>query len=516
MAAALAAAAAWGAWASQRERALAAQTLRLVAGGVGLSLLAGVPLAVLLARTDLPGRRALAAVLAVLLVLPLYVQTAAWQAGFGLAGWLTSSGWGPPLLDGMRGAIWVHAAAAVPWIVLIAGAGLRRVEPELEEQALLDAAPPKVLARVTLVRAAPALGAAALWVAVLIAGEMTVSDQFQVRTYAEELYTGMMLGDDAAVAGLATLPSALATAALVLAALATIARLAPWQRRPWTARPLVFRLGRWRWPSAIAAHAAVLVLAAVPLGNLLYKAGVSTTVVDQSWQTAWSPLKALRSTLLDAPRKFRAEIGWSLLVSALAAAAATLLGLALAWSARRGGIRALPAALVTAAALAVPGPLVGLAIVMLMTGADWSWLAHLYDHTIAAVWLAQTLRALPLATLVLWYALTTLPEPWLELARLEGASSFALWRRVVLPERRSAVALAFLAALVVALGELSASVLTEPPGVSTLAIRVAQLIHFGVDDQLAGICLLLTAVYGLLVLTVACCALRRRGAWRAT
>ena len=78
---------------------------------------------------------------------------------------------------------------AVPWVALIVGLGLWRVEAELEEQALLNGSPATVFFRVTLPAVWPAIGVAAIWVLVTTTGEMTVTDLFIVRTYAEELYT---------------------------------------------------------------------------------------------------------------------------------------------------------------------------------------------------------------------------------------------------------------------------------------------------------------------------------------
>ena len=52
--------------------------------------------------------------------------------------WLSRAA--PPLVC-WRGAIWIHTMVAIPWVTLIVAAGLRRVDPELEEAALLDASP---------------------------------------------------------------------------------------------------------------------------------------------------------------------------------------------------------------------------------------------------------------------------------------------------------------------------------------------------------------------------------------
>ena len=107
-----------------RTWTLLLNTLLLAAGTCAISLPLGTALAWLLARTDLPGRRLGMILLGLMLFVPLYLQTAAWQAGFGVQGWFTLAAGVPAWLDGFRGAIWVHAMAAVPWVVLIVGVGV--------------------------------------------------------------------------------------------------------------------------------------------------------------------------------------------------------------------------------------------------------------------------------------------------------------------------------------------------------------------------------------------------------
>ena len=100
-----------------------------------------------------------------MLFVPLYLFTGAWDAGFGIQGWHTLVT-NPhlahqPWLAGWRAAVWVHGLAAVPWVVLIVGAGLRAVEAEIEEDAATCAAPLQVLWHVSLRRAGPAIVVAA-------------------------------------------------------------------------------------------------------------------------------------------------------------------------------------------------------------------------------------------------------------------------------------------------------------------------------------------------------------------
>ncbi len=142
----------------------------------------------------------LLAVIGLSAFVPLPLHATAWLGALGNAGRAQAFGV-RPILVGLVGAAVVHALAALPWVVLIVGVGLCAVEPELEESALLDYGPVGVLLRVTLRRALGAIAAAALAVAVLTAGDMTVTDLLQIRTYAEEAYLAIQPGTRARRSG---------------------------------------------------------------------------------------------------------------------------------------------------------------------------------------------------------------------------------------------------------------------------------------------------------------------------
>src|SRR3954454_8469888 len=163
-----------------------------------IALPLGTFLAAAIFKSDVPGRRTAALILVGMLFVPLYLVTGAWDAGFGIQGWHTLST-NPhlahePWLAGWRAAVWVHALAAVPWVVLIVGASLRAVEAETEEDASTCAPPQKVMWHISIRRATPAIVLAGVWVAIMTTIEISVTDFFQVRTFAEELYTQAALG----------------------------------------------------------------------------------------------------------------------------------------------------------------------------------------------------------------------------------------------------------------------------------------------------------------------------------
>jgi iron(III) transport system permease protein len=71
-----------------------------------------------------------------------------------------------------------------------------------------------------------------------------------------------------------------------------------------------------------------------------------------------------------------------------------------------------------------------------------------------------------------------------------------------LPMRWSAAMVAWLAALSISLGDLAASILVVPPGVTTLSIRIFGLLHYGVEDQVAGICLAMISIFAILAIVI--------------
>ena len=133
---------AWSAWRdAPRILALTRTTSELIAGVLIVDMPLGMILATLLYRSDLPGRKFLRRVVVVSLFVPLPLLTSAWQAALGSGGWLGPAHAGWPWVTGLRAAVWVHAAAGLPWVIWLVGQGLCWVEPEVEDDARLAAGP---------------------------------------------------------------------------------------------------------------------------------------------------------------------------------------------------------------------------------------------------------------------------------------------------------------------------------------------------------------------------------------
>jgi iron(III) transport system permease protein len=488
-------------------------------------------------KTDALGRRFVALLFVGMLFVPLYLVTGAWDAGFGLQGWHTLAT-NPhlahrPWLEGWRAAIWIHGLAAVPWVTLIIGAGLRAVEAELEEDAATCSTPLRVLWHITFRRASPAILMAFVWVVIVAATEISVTDYFQIRTFAEEVYTQSALGSiDAAVVGPRAIGAGVdgqsgglelravglwiglvLSAVLALLAIAAGHRLFPQlaeatQRRAW-----IWRLGRARLSVTLGLWAILLLVAGLPLANFIYKAGVRVTVSESGRVRSWSAGKALER-VASAPTEFQGELLLSARIGVAAATAALGLAVPVAWSMRAS--RGMPWGRLVALAtcLTVPGPLLGLGLIHVLNrplDSPLAFLGTLYDTNFAP-WLVQAIRALPLATLILWPALASIPNDVLDAAATEGASWWRRLVRVALPQRWPALIAAWLTSFAIAVGELPATVLVIPPQPSTtISVRVFQLLHYGVDDRVAAICLVMVGAIAALTGIAAALLKRRKG-----
>lgn len=481
---------------------LAKQTLLLVGLTELLALPVGVVLAFCLFRTDLPGRRLMRGLIVLGVFVPLPLQAICWLGAFGNQGRQQALG-AAPILVGKFGAAFVHAVAALPWVVLIVGLGMRAVEPELEELGLLEMPGWRVALAITLRRSTGAIVAAAAVVAVMCATDMTVTDLIPLRTYAEEAYTMSQQG-----LGLATLavrasaPAFIALVPVLLILGVLLARVEPARLAQLTAPALRFRLGGWRWVAGLFVGGIVVCLAGLPLYGLMWRAGRVGPGLVAGEGAHWT-LHGLIGTLRESARDLGPSwalnfegrevfepglLASSLTWAAVSGAAATVLAAGLCWAAR--GEKAWVAVVIAtvAVSLAIPAPVAGVALKLAYLRVRW------LVETPGLLIVAQTLRVLPYALVMIWPAVRALPRAWFETAALEGLGPARQLSLIGLPSLWPALVIAWLLTSTLALGELPATYFVSAPGYQPLSMVLWSQLHMGVESRLAGVGLWLLAV----------------------
>jgi iron(III) transport system permease protein len=522
---------AWAAWGEAgRILPLVRNTLLLAVGTAALTTPLGAVLGFLLYRTDLPGRVAMRRFVVLAMFVPLPLLATAWQValndvGFGPA--LPSSpadgtAW-RPWNSGLATAILINTAAGLPWIVWLAGQGFRGVPRGLEEDALVHGGARAAFLRVTLPRALPAMGAAALWVALQSAADISVTDLMQVRTFAEEVYTQFSrpdpdpTGDDdlamARALAVATPPALLTALAIAAIAAGSPARW-PLLGGPATDWPLV-KLKSTGWIVTLGVGFVIAVILGVPLLSLVRKAG-ATPPAD-----AWSAEVAASQTAR-AWESQSERIAMSLLGSAVTGVGVAVVAWLTCWLMRdeRRGRAVLFLGLVLLWCL--PGPVVGMGLketinVLLdaedaISGGRSRLLRGLLytGPSAAPVMWAAALRFLPAAVALLWPSVRRVPRDVYETAVSDGASAAQQLRHVVLPPTAAGLAQAALVVTALALGELSAGKLVQTPGGQTFASEIFNQMHFGLNNHLAAMCLILLGLVALMGLALEAVSRMRR------
>jgi len=502
----------WTADDASRLIQLSENTFTLCAGTILIALPVGVVLATLLFRTSFYSRRSLLCVLLLLLFVPLPVIVSSWQGMFGPDGWLPMTFWRSdavrPWATGMGAAIWIHAIASVPWVAFIVGIGLLWVEPELEDSAVQVIPPWRVWLFVTLPRVRASVMAAALFVLLQTAGEISVTDMMLVRTLAEETHTQFTLGERDALARtlVVFLPMLLFVWAGVLFVLSRLERgLPPIAPPTRTGRPLDFGRG---WVRFLGTLMLLLVISA-PLVSLIWKLGLAGHPAQWQASVAWR--------FLDAESKL---LGRNLLITLLTAIATGFFvasqALILCWLARDSTwFRWLMFSVLTWAWV-LPGPVVGIDLHdLILAIVDWSpnsaWAAVMYrgPSPVPIIWV-QTMRVLPIAVVFLWPVVRMIPRELSEEATLAGACPMGVLLHVVLPTTWRAVLVTALAASALCLAEVGASTRVETPGWEPFTKLLFDRMHYGVDNNLAALSvLMLSSLAGLTIIIIGCRNLTR-------
>lgn len=447
--------------------------------------LLGLPLSVLLARTDLPGRQVLLALFLLPLLLPPSVIAYGWFALLGREGILGGilGSFGSVFLFSPFGCLVVFVASFLPVVLLFTTASLLSANPRLEEAGRLSAGAPRVLLGITIPQVFPTLATAMLLVFCLALGETGAPTFLRVNVYAVESLAQFAAFYDSssatAAAGPLLLIVLMSFCGLHLLGARPSAALQP----PSTGRgPEPFPIGGSGIHLAALASALWTTLTGLPLVALLLRSAEPSAFVA-----------ALAAAGASVVRSFSfATLGASLIL---------LFGLPIAYG-RTTGALSQGSEMLTLFLFAVPGPVLGIGLISLWnrpaTNAIYGspmilLLGFLAQYAILGVWVAKA-------------ALGLIPRSMEEAAAVAGAGWMRRLTMITTPLAWKGLAAAWHLAFLFCFRDTGIAMVVYPPGRDTATVRLFTMMANGRPEVIAALCtlILVSAAAPFAILGVLC------------
>lgn len=491
-------------------------TIALAAGTGLLSVILGVPLAFATARSDMPLRRVVQALVALSYITPPYLTALAYVILLGPdAGYfnrvlqaVTGLERGPLNIFSMGGVIFVIGLHVFAFTYFMTHTALRSVDASFEEAArTLGAGRWHLVRRINLPLVAPAITGGALLAAVdsmaLFGPQAFLGLPAQITFLPTRIYG--VIGSYPPRWGEA---SALALVLVLLTVLGLLVQRAYLERRSFITigargvRVERISLGPWRWPLLCFSVCVVFLSAVAPIGVL------ALASVSRSWT---GPLAASNLTLEHFQvALFENQIAVrgilnSFRLATAAGVLAVLIGACIAYidlRTKARGRRLLDYLAILP--LGLPGTVMAVGVLLAFIRPPFA----IYG-TIWILLVAYVARFVPLATRSANATLRQLDPSLEEAARITGASWLATIRYVLLPLARPGLIVAFLLVFVPALGELSATILLYTGGTETIAVAIFRLNDLGQLEVVSALAVFTIAV--ILVVSLALNSLSNRG-----
>ncbi len=424
-------------------------SLLLMAAVTVFSILLGVPLAILTTRTDLPYPRLWTIIAALPLVIPSYIGAIAFVSMFGSGGQIDSLfGLTVPRIDGLPGAIFIITLYTYPYVFLTARAALLSMDQSLVDAAhTLNATRFEAFRRVTFPQIRPGIAAGALLAALYAVSDFGTPAFMQANVFTSRIYLEF---NNFGVEYAALLALQLvAIVAIVLVIEAGIGR--DEDASGGAGRGSTIRLGGWKWP-------------AMGFVSLI---GILTLIVPIAIFTNW----LVRSQGDPIPSL---EFQWvfafnSVYLALFAAVAACLFALPVAYySGRTNSVVSRILERVTYIGFAVPGVVIGLALVFLGTRT----LPSLYRQGVWLLVFGYVVRFLPQAVGTVRSSVLQIDDSTLEAARTLNAGRVETFRRITLPLIAPGVVAGSVLVFLTTMKELPMTLMLQPIGMDTLVIII--------------------------------------------
>ena len=480
----------WQAWTVEPSRAydlmfssqtawITINSLVLMLSVTVLSIILGVPLAMLTTRTDLAYPRFWTIVAALPLVIPSYIGAIAFVSMFGSGGEIDSVfGMTLPRIHGVSGAIFIITLYTYPYVFLTTRAALISMDSTLVDAAhSLNHGPFNAFRRVTLPIIRPGIAAGALLTALYAISDFGTPAFMQARVFTSRIY-GEFSGFAVEYAALLAL-QLVAIVAVILVIEAGIGR--DEDTSGGGGRGSTIRLGYWKWPAM----------------GFISTIGIVTLVVPVAIFTSWVfRSEGDRIPVLEFQPEFALN---SVYLAVLAALMACTIALPVAYySGRANSLMSRVIERATYIGFAVPGVVIGLALVFL----GLQTIPSLYRTGVWLLVFGYVIRFLPQAVGTIRSSVLQVEDGTIEAARTLNTGKVDTFRRVTLPLIAPGMVAGAVLVFLTTMKELPMTLMLRPIGMETLVIKVWQA-HGALAYRYAAIpALLLVLISGLTMLVL--------------
>jgi len=464
---------------SNREWTLLFNTLALAGATTFITVLIGVPLGILFAKTDLPFRKLFAVLFIIPLLIPSYILAVAWFYCLGrsgiaanvlgeTAGILTSN-----LLFGFAGTLFVMVSALLPIVIILTMTYLRMVNQGMEEAGILYCSWPVVLRKITLPLISPGIALGALITFILTLGEFGVPSFLRFDVYSVDSFTRFTAFYDFNSATAAAVPLGIITiVVLVIERLFLRKKTFVYRTMGPEKKMVVVSLGKSRPYFLIAVSILVFIIVVVPLCVLLCKSLSLSAYAEAFVSSTGSIIRSL----------VYASIGASCLV---------VFGFFLGYILDRKALRLSYAADSIAVFLfALPGAVIGIGLSNL-----WNTpVTNFIYASMAIIIFGYIAQYTALGGRIMAATFPYVSRSMEEAAQIAGAGWYKRILRVLVPLVKRGMIATWLICFVFCYRDVGITMMVYPPAHDTLPVRTFTLMANSPDNVISALCMIMIMI----------------------
>ncbi|MFH1403772.1 MAG: iron ABC transporter permease [Candidatus Altiarchaeota archaeon] len=469
---------------NKRQTQLLKNTIKLSVAVTILSTLMGVPLSILLYKTDLPLQKIYRIAFISILIVPPYIGAIAWINLMGSAGYLNQAisgitGLKSPLFDiyGFWGSVLVLTLSTFPLVVLLSGGALNSIDKNLEEAAIISRGYLKSITAVTLRLASPGITLGALLVFITVVSDFGVVSFLTYDTFTIEIYSQLAAFYDTKTA------TAYSLVLIALALPPILLHTRIYGTKTYTSifsatTSKTLKLGKWRKPALVATTLLLTISLILPLSTLAY--------TSLFFYGKFSHIQNYLTSL----NQGMSNITNSLLYSLAGSTASMILGFTIAYGLRqKNNTNKKIFDMALTLPYILPGTIIGLGLIIL-----WNNPTLLIYNTPIIIIIGYMAKYTFIASKTSEIALNKISRSLEEAAELTGSMWHKTLRKITLPLSSPTLSNGWILTYILCMTELNTTIMVYPPGQATLPISLYILQHDGPPGLVAALAVTLILI----------------------